>query len=514
LTRSARPLQAAPIVALLLWSLLTWAGAQPYAASGGFDRARLLGTANGIPGGAVAVDGGRPYAYWDDGTGVVRRPLDLPDAESERVVDERSVRLVLAASGRDEAAVAWVRRALDSGRSEYLLRWRGETRLVANRLVQDPVALAIGPSGPALLLVERAQGRSSLELYRWSGDVVRIRNTDVDLAGPSLVFDDEGGAVIAWLEGEVIRSEFGVESEWDAYAAYAASDGEVSGVTELGQAANDGIQFTTRVDWPTDGPQVAWTDPRGALMVARPGEEPTQVGRGHPIGVHDGAFYWSDGTSIVRRPLGNDAAPEERVVWSPNEPERLQAVSHLGHLHMVWYGGNLGGGFAVYAADDREPIRLGLRDRIAARMGWSPWEFWQSLAGQSLFSLVGGLLITMALFPLILIASLLLSRAVPAGSGTTVGLMLGAIGLATLVAVASVIVVRSGLPYDLRSLFGSWDLAIVVGIGSGAAWLIRRRADSETVFAIVSSASISSIISVALIGFLHYRSWLGLWSAL
>lgn len=450
------------------------------------------------------------YAYWDDGEGIVRRSLDDDPSSAERVVAERSIRLVLAATVGGDVALAWVQRILETGRSAYYLRWRGDTRLVESTLLQNAVALGAGPGGPALLLVTRSGSEAHLDLYRWNGKVIRVRSSDKDLDAPSLLFDDTGGAIVAWLEGEVVRTEFGASSEWDAYAAFVAADDRVGAANVLGEAARDGVQFVTRIDWPSQGPQVAWTQTGGALVIARPGEAPQRLGRGHPIGVFGDHFYWSDETSIRRRPIAAVGGDGDSVVWSPNEPERTHGIEHEGHLHLVWYGGNVGGGFAVYTADDRNPIRLGWRDHIAARMGWPPWDFWQALSGQALVSLLIGVLATLALSPLLLIAALVLSRGIPADRGTMAGLSLGLLGLLAIVAVFAWRGAGPNFP-GVATLFGTWEIVVAAAIGTGIGWLVRRKADSETAFEIVSSAGISLAVTLSVLGFLHFRAWTQLW---
>lgn len=464
----------------------------------------------------MALDGDEAFAYWDDGEGIVRRSLDRDDAAEERVVSARTVRRVFAATVAGDAAVAWVQRTLETGRSAYYLRWRGDTRLVESTLLQNPLALGAGPDGPALLLVRRSGSEAHLDLYRWSGEIVRVRSSDRDIAGPSLAFDEGGGAVVSWLEGEVRRSEFGTESEWDAYAAFVTAEGRAGTANLLGDAARDGIQFVSRVDLGPDGAQVSWTDSEGALLVARPGRAPQEVGRGFPIGVFGGDLYWSEGTSIRRRSAasGQPDAQGESVVWSPNEPEQAVGLEHGGHLHLVWYGGNIGGGFAVYGASDRSPIRLGWRDHLAARMGWHPWNFWQAFGGQALVSVLIGVLVTVALSPLLLVAALLLSRTLRPGRGTAAGLILSGTALLGLLAISAWQAARLAFPGGLAALFGTWEIALALGIGAGVSWLLRRNADSEMVFEIVASAGISAVLTLALLAFLHFRAWTELWGGL
>ena len=498
---------------LVLAALATPILAQPYAASGGFDRARRIAFAGGPPGAAVARDGGAVYVYWDDGTGIWRLPLAAPArVEPSLIVASRTVRRLLAATVDDGVALARIERDPASASWSHYLSWSGEGRLLLNDLRQSPLALAPGPAGPAILLARFEGTDMALELHRWDGITQLVHHSDKDIDGLSLRFDDRGAAHLSWLEGEVRRTEFGNIAQWDAYYAMIGPGGTVSAPVQLGEAGRRGIQFVTRVDLTPAGPTVMWTTQAGELLLTSPGQAPQSLGRGHPIGVIDGSIYWFSTTSIRRRPLVGGAT--ENVVWSPNTPELVSTLEHDGSVFLTWYGGTVGGGYVVFSANNLEPITLTLLDRVAARMGWRPWNFWESLGGQTLTSLLVALFATLALSPVMFVASLLIARFVPSERSTGVGIGIGfSTVLAVMAAVALLVLgpLSPSMPSP-QALFGPpGELVLAFALGAGLSWLIRRKADSDVVFELVASAGISSLVTLAVLGFANFQTWSGLW---
>lgn len=504
--RRATPSLVPLLLALLLIALPTPGGAQPYAAAGGFDRPQLVATLAGVPSAALAVEEGDVvYGYWDDGEGVVRLSLTEPDARPERLVEDATVRLVRSVTVDGDVAVGWVSRNRENGRSEMRVAWRGETRLIEPNLKDAEVALAAAPGGPAALSTRQRGSESLLLLTRWGEEPRLVRRSEQTLARFSLRYL-EGRAHLALLEGVDARTLLGPSSDWRAIYLELDEDGAPSREVELGPAANRGRHSATRVDLAADGPLVMWTHEDGRLLSTVPGATTTVLGRGLALGVAGEHLYWVDADAFMRAPVGR-ADLAENVVWSPNVAEDASLVTTDGRVFILWYGPAVGGGFALYRADDRRAIRLGWQDRLAASMGWNPWTLWQEATGQALASALTAVIVTVALLPLFwglaaLVGARIGARA-GAGWGVGWGVGIGGVSLSLLTAVAAW---RGGLAGG--RLVGVVGLLLVsLALSAAVGWWLTRRVDSEVQMRILLAASTSAAVGLMLFGFLTYGIW-------
>lgn len=519
MTRSPNPLPSpaaalgAARFAVLVLLAAGAAFAQPFVACCGFGRPDPLGRAENRPGIAAATDAGVPFAYWDSGEAVVRARLDRPRAEPEVVSPGRGVRQVGAVTVGGDAAVLWVRRDLGTGRTAHVVRWRGEERVLLDELQPYPVALGAGPSGPAIAWARTVDGRMTLSLRRWDGGETVVARSDRGIARVDLSFGPDGEAHLSWLDGFNDRGAVGVAyAEWDARYARVQADGSVQGPVDLGPAINRGLVDRTSVSATPAGPVVLWTAEGGRLVAAAPGGEPQVVGRGTAVGAAGGWLLWLEEASLRGVPVaaalepGSGGAEARNLAWSPGTPE-LAATTTTGDTTWVaWYGPSVRGGFALHATSDAAPFRPAWRDRLAARMGWSPWSLWEALAGQLLASLLAGVLGTMVLTPAFWLASILF-----AGRLKDRGGLLAGIATATLAVLAPIawILLRSALPPASRDALVGSPLALVAALGLGAAssWAILRRRDQDTQLRILVGAWLTSLVSLSLLAFVNFRGW-------
>ncbi|MDE0528712.1 MAG: hypothetical protein OXH85_08475 [Truepera sp.] len=485
--------------------------AQPYAAAGGFDRPFLLGRTQTLPGVAAAEDRGGVFAFWDDGEGIVQASLSRPAEPPVRLLEGRGFRTVHATSAGGDLALAWVRREPGSGRTTHRLRWRGRELELLEAGQAYQLELAGSPEGPLTLYARGIRGRSVLILKPWGAPERALHSSSETISRYSLAVDSSGAVHISWLEGFNDPRAVGVaSSKWTAYYLRVAADGRPGAVVTLGEATNPGPTFRSRVGLAGATPVVQWPTPGGRLVVAVPGQEPTALAPGTALGIADGQVYWTEGRSIRRLPLDRVGSEPTNVVWSPNTPELAILVASGGDHFLAWYGPAAGGGYALRAAHDLSPIRLGLRDRVAARMGWRPWAFWPALGGQLLASLLAGLLVALALTPLFWLLSLLISHRGRIGSGTAPGILISG---GCLIALASLLPLGNALgPDSGRALTGTpLELAAALTAGALLTWLLRRRADSETQIGILVSACLNTATSLTVLVFIHFQTWSEVW---
>lgn len=503
---AALPAAALTLLLLLLGSVL----AQPYAACCGFARPYEVARSDNRPGIGVATDAGVPYAYWNDGEAVVRARLDRRGAQPELVSPGRGVRHVDAVTADGDAAVLWVRRDLRSGRTRHVVRWRGEERVVLDALQPFPLAFAAGPGGPAIAWARTVDGRSTLTLRRWDGSETVVARSERSISRVDLAFGPDGAAHLSWLDGLNDRGAVGMAfAEWDARYASVDPGGAVAGPVELGPATNRGLLDPTRVVVAPEGPLAMWTGPEGRLVAARPEGASRRLGRGTPLGAADGWLVWLEGPSLRGLPPGGlaDPAVEPRnLAWSPATPELGATTAADGVRYLAWYGPSVQGGFALFATSDAAPIRLGWRDRLAARMGWSPWSFWEALGGQVLASLLAGVLATMALTPVFWLASLLLAPRVRRRGGLLAGMV---VATAAVLLPALWMLLRSPLPPEARDALIGSPLALVGALAAGAAatWALLGRRDQDTQLRILTSAWLTALVTIAALAFLNFRAW-------
>ena len=502
-----------PLLIVLSTALLaTFGWAQPYAASEGFDRPFLLGRSDTIPGIAVAAEQGEVYAFWDDGAGVMRAPLSQPDGEGERIVPGSGIRTVHATTSGGDLALAWVQRDPVSGRTVHRLRWRGQEVELLEAGQPFMLELAGSPDGPLVLYARGDEGRSALLLQPWQAPARVVRSSQDTISKYSIVVDDAGTIHLSWLEGFNDPNAVGVAAaSWTAYYLKLEPDGSSGQALELGAATNPGLSFRTAIGLDGNKPVVLWPTPDAQVAAAVPGQPPTLLGAGTPLGVGDGFAYWIRTSSIVRTPLGAAVAAPANVLWSPHTPELARFLVERGHHYLAWYGPDLGGGFAIHGGNNLSPIELTWRDRLAARMGWNPWAFWQASGGQLLASLFAGVMLTMVMSPLFWLAALMLSRLGRVRRGTELGII---VSVVSLLSILSLINLRSALSASAtRELTGTpLEVAAALAASATITWLILRRADNEIQLGILVSACLSTAISVSILSFINFQAWSQTWS--
>lgn len=497
-------------------------GAPSFVAAHGFSRPVQVATPPASTRAALAFDDGAPYVYWYDADGTLRARPEEP-IDPERVSEARGIRDLAAVSAAGAPAVLRVTRDFGTGQNAHVIAWRGERRTVATSLQVLPVALAAAPTGPGWAIRRGGPSGSALEVAGWTREPALVRATDESLAGYDVIAADDGGWWVSWLEGTTDQTALGSFSDWRAYVAHVAPDGRVREPVELGGAVHRGRVDLTRlaaggdrtvhVLWPRDdGFVVATTlspDAEPAPAVGE-GRVDRVLGPGIAIGVWDGFAYWANGDRIRRLRL-EPGTTEQNVLWAPNVIEGATGgIGPDGVLWLAWFGGTLRGGSAVYAAGTADPFVPGPVGRIAAWMGWNPWDVWTEALGQLLASLLAGTLLAMALTPLLWIGAALAVRFGRVGTGVVAGIAIGGgVVAASLLAVR----LRLVLPPDMvTSLFGTWwQVAIALGAGATATWLFRRRKDAEPLLGTLIAASACAGIAIAVLSFLTFQAWSESW---
>lgn len=496
------------VLALLL--ILTGAGAQPFVAGGGFDRPREIAETEGASMLALAGSSEERVIFWTDGQGILAQRLGS-DGEAERLVTGRGIRDLAAESVGGSVALAWSRRDLGNGRTRHWLRWRGEDRLLLDVLQPYDLSLVGLPSGPAVLIARREESGNVLRLIRWDGEETVVRRSDLSLVRYG-ARHQQGVTRVIWLEGFNHRGAVGFSSaDWTAYLTELGDGDEIGPTVELGPASYQGQGSQTALGLHGDAPVAMWPGPDGRVLVAGPGEEALNLGQGIPLGVRNGFAYWAERDSIRRRSLA-EGSEVENVAWSPMTVLRGELLAAGSHTFLAWQGPTRGGHFRIVASDDLAPLRPGLRDRVAATFGWSPWAFWQALFGQILGSLFAGVLLAMALSPLLWLVSMLVVRLDWARNPTWPGIGSGTVMLLILLILAAA---RSQLsPASHRALFGGiaeWSAALLLAVGM--TWLLRRRSDSEQLIGVLGSAWLFVFVAGSVLAFITFQAWLEYWSS-
>lgn len=502
---------------LLLAALLSILGvpalAQPYAAGGGFDRPVEIARTHGTTRVDLAGSGGSATLYWSDNSGIYSR--EFPGTgETVQIVEGRGVRELASAEVHGSAAVAWARRALTSTETEHWVRWRGEERMMLEAHQPYHLSLVEAPSGPALLIArfEDEAGANVLRLMSWNGDSTVVRRSDISLVQYVARFDEQGVAHVAWLEGFTHRGAvLGPSDEWRAFVTTVQPNGQVGRAVELGLARYQGNESEVAIELTPEGVRVLWPGPDGEVLYGGPGIETVNVGRGSPVGISsDGGIYWAGDFSIRRRFLPSGEEPVN-VSWSPTTITRGELVETGGSHFLAWYGPTVGGLRVVYGATDATPFRPGLRDRVAAAMGWSPWNFWEAFAGQLLGALFAGVLIAMVLSPLLWAVAAAMVRLEAAANSTISGISVGAVTLLAMLAFAAL---RSRLPQPIHSaLFGSVpELVITLTLAALLTWALRRRTDSEQLIGVLGSAWLFVFLGTSTLAFITFQAWMEYWT--
>lgn len=498
--------------------------AEQYVAAHGFSEPEHLGRSESSTRVGLAFDAGNPVVYWYDSTGVSRMPL-LGDGGLRQIVEARGTRDLSAVTVNGEPALAVVTRDFGTGRNDHAVTWRDERRTVLSSLQVHDLALEAGTDGPIWAVRRSSELGSALTVGGWARPELVVRETDESIAGYDLTAAPDGAWWVSWLEGSTDQTALGAFSDWRAYVARVAPDGQVSAPLELGSAASRGRMDVTRVSiappgdvqilWPRDdarlvATQVAPVAPQDASGAADSAGELQRVdlllGTGMAIGVFDGAAYWADGDRVRRQQL-EPGSITETVLWAPNAIEAIDAESGpAGELFLAWYGGTLRGGFAVYSAGTHEPFRPGWTDRWAALMGWNPWDVWSEALGQTLSSLLAGVLVTMALSPLLWIVVALLVRFTRIQNWALLGIAAGG-GVLT----ATLLVVRllAQLPAPaVSSLFGTWwQIALSLTVAAAATYALRRGSDTEPLLGTLVAASTSAGMTIAILSFFTFQAW-------
>lgn len=504
-------------LALACLLLAPAAAAQPFAADGGFgEPVRLAGGAQPVV--AAAAGEGAAYVVTADAEGVVAYASPFEGAEPTRVAEARSVRGVRATVAGGELAVAWTERDRATGQTRHWLSYRGEDHLLFSHTQETPLLVGPGAEGPWVLAALREQGEARLTLFTWrDGAPVRgdtLYATARSLRGAYAVDDPDpaapGPAWVAWLEGETQMTPLGLLSEWNAYVMPAAPGAPVA---DLGLADVLDERQTVALGLADDGAVLAlWLAQEATLQASRVERAAdglavtarVDVGEvGRPVAWTGEHAYWLTGPYLRRgAPFAGEGATS--VAWSPVLlAEADLAVSDAGVVTLAWYGREQGGEVRVYASDDSAPFEPGFLDRLAARMGWSPWNVWEEAAGQALTAVIVGFVAALAVAPLLFVASLLLAR-LPGVRGREVaaGAVLGLVLPPVVVAVLASRV----LGFDLRagSLLG---LLATLAVGAVVGYLATRRGDREAQVHVLVSSAVTVVVGLTLWSFAYYRTW-------
>ncbi len=491
--------------------------AQPYAADGGFGEPSRVASGT-LPVVAAAAGEGVAYVVTADQDGVLAYPVGPGGGSASRVAGSETVRGVWATVVNGELAVAWVERDRNTGRTRHWLTYRGESHLLFTHTQETPLIVGPGAEGPWVLAALREEGEARLTLFTWrDGAPVRdavLYATHLSVRG-LFALDDPGPdapgpAWASWLEGETETTPVGVRSEWHAYVMHVAAG---SPVVDLGLADVIDERQTVALGRDADGAVLAtWRAQEANLQASRVVRttsglvvtEQVDLGEaGRPLAWHGEDAYWLDGPYVRRAAPFADGGPVS-VAWSPVvvADADLDAAPD-GPVTIAWYGREQGGEVEVYASDDTAPFEPGPVDRLAAAMGWSPWNVWEEAAGQALTAVIVGLVAALAVAPVLFLASLLLPR-LPAVRGRPVaaGAVLGVVLPPVLVASLA-----SRVP-DARVSVGSLaGLLVALVVGALVGYLATRRGDREAQLHVLVASAVTVLVGLTLWSFAYYRTW-------
>ncbi|MBX3141947.1 MAG: hypothetical protein KF875_14410 [Trueperaceae bacterium] len=543
---------ATPVIVFsLLAALLGHARAQPLAADGGWGRPTKL------PGnGAVATVGAAagPDAVelvWADQVGVwmAASPMAGP-WEPRLLAPAQSVRQVSAGTVAGELAVAWAQRDRATGRYHHFLWWRGSV----TPLLDDPLEVRFDfvtlGGVPYALATLRSGGAAHLTLLPLdaSGDELVLHTTELSVRGATYAQADDGGLWLAWLEGKTERTELGVDSEWNAFALLVDPAGAASSALPLGAADVTDQRQRALVTATPGGALAAWSDEesrlRAALVERRPAAKGAPVGAGtrpvEPASTTTGGpvalavtrvsdarrvpasgrllaaawpyVYSVDGASFRRFDVtdvlgeAGAAAPVTNVLWSPVTVEGAEFVMATPTTPdaIAWLGRAEGGAVRLFTSDDRTPMRLTWRDRLARAMGWNPWYALEQAIGQALTAVLVGVLGALVSLPYLLVAAPLTARTRRGGARPR---RTGAfVGAAPLVVAAAALAVAAG--YGGRAPFATGaTVAASVALGAAMAALATRKGDREPQATVLIAGVVTVVTGLALWAFVAYPHW-------
>lgn len=493
-------------IALLALSLLGSAGASSprYVAIGGFDRPRLVAEPEAAADVTVALLHAQeaPRVLWEGPEGVWSRPAN-GEAEAELLHEARGVRGVAAGRAGGDGWWAWIERDLRTGRYRVAWRWRDEERTVWEGPSRPELVAVRGADAPAAVLHTREGGRGRLIRVAWRAAPEPLHDSELELTGIDAL-DHEDRSWVGWLEGRTVTALGRADAEWTAYLLPTDSTAEPRRLGEAeALATGDGVRLGAR----PDGLHALWSAPGGALHWAAPGAEPRPVGSGRPVGLLAGDWFWYRDELLVRAPADAPGRAQP-VVRLPAAPLHVVGLAHDGQRWLAWASGRFEGGAQVWAVDDRTPYRPGWRDRLAASMGWDPWRFWSSLAGQAAVAALLGVLLTAAATPLLWLASLTAQRAVAAAPAAQalIGAGMGAALLLTAAVAAAA--VASGSGGEVPELLGGPGLTVaVLALAVAVSFAARRRADAEPTLGLLSAAWLACAIGASLWLFLTFAAW-------
>ncbi len=523
---------ANPAIALsLLAVVLAQAAAQPLAADGGWGRPTELPGAGaaatvGVTAGADAVE-----LVWADQVGVwiAESPAAGP-WEPRLLAPAQGVRQVSAGAVAGELAVAWAQRDRTTGRYHHSLWWRGDV----TPLLDDPLEVrfdfvALG-GAPYALATLRSGGAAHLTLLPLDtrDEALVLHTTELSVRGATYAQADDGGLWLAWLEGRTERTEFGVDAKWNAFSLIVDPAGVASAALTLGTADVTDQRQRALVTAVPGGALAAWSDEdgrlRAALLERRSGDPVTlavtRVSDTEQVPSSSGRLlaaawpyvYSIDGTSFRRFDVADGlgepaaAAAVTNVLWSPVTVEGAEFVgaTPVTPDAIAWLGRAEGGAVRLFTSDDRQPMRLTWRDRLARAMGWNPWYALEQAIGQALTAVLVGVLGALAALPYLLVAAPLAARtrrgaARPRRTGAL-------IGAAPLVVAAAALAVATG--YGGRAPFATGTtVAASVVLGAAAAALATRRGDREPQATVLIAAVVTVVTGLGLWAFVAYPHW-------
>lgn len=546
------------MVALLSALLVGGAEAQPYAADGGFGRPQLLKTAPGQPLVAtVALAspplGGEATLVWADSKGVWSTEVGVDGTSRNRLtVASDAVRAVHAAYLGDELAIAWVERDRRTGVFEHQLLWRGEERTLFDDAVAVPLRMLLWQGRPYLAAALRREGEARVTLLPLDTanpelDEVVVHRTELAIRGLDLLVS--GGELwLGWLEGETERTEVGPVSEWSALVALvttAEAAVMVSAPVALGKADVQDERQAVALSSPRYADHsltslsknssaadvwALWPAEDGQLRISRVGAtdgvleiafESDPLGAGRAIGASWPFAYLVVDSSVRRQDIrglsGAPAADEalavqpRNVLWSPVTIAGA-AVSGADALRangdrfsaVAWYGRVQGGEIEIYHSDDSAPMVRSWRDKLAAAMSWSPWHLVDEFIGQALTALLAGVLIAIAVTPVLLLLSPLIVRLLPSPRHAVLaGLLVGTVPL-----LLAGLVGALNLGYGSQApLSATLEIVAAAALGVVGGWLATLRGDREAQGTVTLTGAITLFASFTVWTFLTYPNW-------